>query len=426
MSTRVVTIDEKQLQIKKKNNVRLYSLYRIFAWDLFFYYAISYLFFTLEKGISPAEVLLLDAIYRFFKMAAQIPCTLLIQKMGKRKSLILANFITALHILIIIIAPNFAILIVSQALCAIAYIIKGTCESDMLYDSLPHGDKRSSEFSKIEGKANSKYYYLDAVCAVLSSFLFVVNHYIPMILCLIILMIAFILSLKFEEIHEEKGKMQIKSEIKRLRVSFRNIFRSKRLKYLLLINGVIVSLFRILQNLRNTSLTEIGMPEQYFGVIFAAMGIISGIAAKNGWRIHKRYRNKTLAFLSLPVAISCLLIGVVLICGFSTNINIIILLILFAIQYIMSGPYSGLIKQYFNNFTNSEKRVKIATANNLIENAMACVMVFVASWILDFVSIELTMVIIGCIFILVLTLMLDKMREKVGLKPDEYGKKEIL
>ena len=421
-----LTKEEKGLERKKKNNIKLYPIYRIFSWDLLFYYAIIYLFLTIEKGISAAEVLKFEAFYILFKFLTQIPCTLLIQKIGKRKSLIIANFILAIHILIIMFAVNSEMILVSQLLCAFSYIIKATCESDMLYDSLEHGEKRGINFAKIDGKANSRYYYIDAISAILSGFLYVINPYIPMTLCFIILLITFFLSIKFEELHKEKGKMKIKEEIKNIRYGFKNIFRSKRLKSLLFFNAIFIALIKILQNLRNTVLIEIGMPEQYFGIIFAILGIIMGIAAKNQGRIHKKYRNKTLAFLSIPTAVSCLMLGIILLCNFGKVTTISIVLLLFALQYITRGPYYILIKQYLNNFTNSEKRIKISTINNLCENAIASCLIFGASYILDFVPIAYTTIIIGCIAIIGFVLLLDYMRGTVGLKPEEYDKREIL
>lgn len=420
-----LTKEQKEQIRKKQNNIKIYSIYRIFSWDLLFYYAIIYLFLTIEKGLSPAEVLQFDAFYIFFKFLMQIPCTLLIQKLGKRKSIVLSNFILAIHILIIMFAINFEMLLVSQILCAFSYIIKGTCESDMLYDSLEHGEKRGKIFAKIDGKANSRYYYIDAISAILSGFLFVINPYLPMVLCFIILLISFLLSTKFEEIHKEKGRMKIKEEIKNIKYGFRNTFKSKRLKSLLLFNALFVALIKILQNLRNAVLIEVGISEQYFGVVFAILGIIMGISAKNQGKIHKKYRNKTLGFLSIPTAVSCLLIGVTLLCNFTKSITIGIVLMLFAVQYIMRGPYYVLIKQYFNNFTNSEKRIRIATTNNLCENIIASTLVFGASYILDLIHIEYTMIIIGCVAIIGFVLLLDYMRGTVGLKPEEYSKKEI-
>lgn len=418
--------EEKELIRKKKNNIKLYPIYRIFSLDLLFYYAINYLFLTIAKGISAAEILQIDAFYVFFKFLMQIPCTLIIQKIGKRRSLILANFVLAIHVLIIMFALNMQMLLISQILCAFAYIIKGTCESDMLYDSLEHGEKRGINFAKIDGKAFSRYYYIDAISAVLSGFLFVINPYIPMILCFIILLIVFFVSIKFEELHTGKGKMKIQEEIKNIKYGLKNVFNSRRLRSLLLFNAIFIALLKVLHNLRNTVLLEIGMPEQYFGLIFAVLGILSGIAAKNQGRIHKKYRNKTLAFLSIPTSVSCLMMGVILLSGFNTNVTLVLIMILFIIQFLMKGPYYVLIKQYFNNFTNSEKRIKISTTNNLCENAIASLLVFGASYILNYIPIAYTTIIVGCIAILGIVLLLDYMRKTVGLNPEEYGKKEIL
>lgn len=418
--------EEIKLQEKKNNNIKVYKKYRVFSWDLLFYYAIIYLFLTIEKKITPAQVLQFDAFYILFKFITQIPSTLIIQKIGKRKSLILANFVLAIHVLIIMFSTNFEMLVFSQVLCAFSFVIKATCETDMLYDSLKHEEKRGVKFAKIDGKSTSLYYYIDAISAAISGFLFVINPYIPMALCFAISLVTFFMSAKFEEIHEEKGKMQIKKEINNIEVSFKNILKSERLKSLLIFNGIFVALIKILQNLRNTVLIEIGMPEQYFGIIFAFLGIVTGIGARNQGRIHKRYRNRTLAFLSLPVAVSGLITGLVLFCNFNYTITTIIILLLFTIQYVVKGPYYVLIKQYFNNFTNSEKRVRIATANNVFENGIASILIFLASWILKIAQIKFTLIILGCIFIITFVLLLDKMKTRVGLKPEEYSKKEIL
>lgn len=420
------TKEEKELKRKKHNNIKIYKIYRIFSWDLLFYYAIFYLFVTIEKGYSAAQVLQIDGFYILFKFMTQIPCTLFIQKFGKRKSLIIANFIAAVHILVIMVANSFTMILIAELLCAVAYNIKATCETDMLYDSLEHNEERGHKFAKIEGKANSRYYLLEGISSALTGFLFVINAYIPMSICFLILMFSFILSLKFEEIHKEKGKMHIREEISNLRTSFKSIFRSNRLKYLLLFNGIFVGIIKIIQNIRNTVLLEIGLEEQYFGVVFAVLEIITAIATRRQGSMHKRFKNKTLTILSIPTVISFLIIGAVISLNFSFEFKLIMITILFGIQYISKGPYYVLIKRYINNFTDKEKRVKIATANNIIENLIASLMIFGASFILDNVTIEYTTIIIGCITTIGVVLLLDYMRKFVGLKPEEYNKKEIL
>ena len=419
-------MNEEKLFKMKKNNVNIYKYYRVFSWDLLFYYAIIYLFLITQKDLSPAQILQFDAYYMLFKCIVQIPCTLLIQKIGKRNSLVLANLIGVIHVLLIIFATSYTTLIISQLLCAITFIIRGTCETDMLYDSLEHNEERGHKFAKIDGKANARYYFVDAISAIISGFLFVVNPYIPLILCTITFLLTFLLSLKFKEIHTEKKKMHIREEIKILKDGLGNIFHSRRLMCLVVFNAVIVGLFKIIQNIRNTALLEVGLPEQYFGIIFAILAIITGIFARLQGRIHKRHGNKTLAYIAIPTALSCFAIGLVLLLKLPQNISILLIVAFLIRTNSSKGPYFILIKRYLNNFTNSEKRVRIATINNIFENAIAAILIFGASLIMNNIDVTYTTILIGAIFLVVIILLLDYMRPRVGLKPEEYSNREIL
>ncbi len=416
---------EKIWNERKQKNIKQYPIYRMFAWDLLFYYSIIYLFLTIEKGLTPAEALQFDAFYVLFKSILQIPCTLLIEKIGKRKSIVIANVILIIHIVIIMASRNFIDLLISQILCAFAFNIKTVCETDMLYDSLEHGEKRGIIFSKIDGRANSIYYYMDAISAIIASFTFVINSYIPLILCMIVLIIAFYFSLQFEEVQVRK-KNSIREELKNIRYSLRNVFRSKRLRSLLLFNVIFVAMLRFTQTTRNTVLTTIGLPEQYFGILFAILGIISGIAAKEQGKIHKRYRNRTLAFLAIPMAVSIVFLGIATLWKIDIHIILPIILIFFIIQYSMKGPYYVLIRQYLNNFTNSEKRIKITTANNLFENFVVAILLFAFSAILENVSISYALLIVGCIMLLLVTWVLEYMRNRVGKRAEEYTKRDLI
>lgn len=419
-------IESKEMKEKKERNVKVYKLYRIFSFDLLFYYAIIYLFLTTEKGLSAALILQFDAFYILFKSLLQIPSTLLIQKVGKRNSIVMANFIIVAHMLVIIFAPNFSWLLFSQFLCAFGFGIKATCETDLLYDSIPHGEKRGSTFAKIDGKSTSIHYYIGAISSVLAGFLFVINSYLPIIFCFLFLLFTAILSTQFESIHEKKEKFNIQKEIKNIRYSIKGIFQSKRLLSLLLLNALMIGVIKISQNLRNTVLLEIGMPEQYFGVIFAIMEIMSGFASRQQGLIHKIFKNRTLTFLMYPTVISLLILGFLLMINLDYQVIVTIVLILFTVQYMTKGPYYILIKRYLNNFTNSEKRVKIATANNIVENIIASLLIFVASFVTNILPLNLTLIILGCILTLMVVLLLDVMRNTVGLNPEKYSKKEIL
>lgn len=411
----------------KQTNVNLYTRYKMLSWDFLFYYAIIFLFFTETKGISAADVLLAESFYPLFKLAFLIPATVLINSLGKRKSLIIGNSFLFFSIFTYIIGNNFVFIVIGELLSAIGMIIKGVCESNLLYDSLENNEKRGSIFAKIEGNGTSYYYYIDAIAAIISGFLFTINGYISMFLCLFATILATYLSTKFKEIGEKK-KIEfglVKKECKELFNSFKLLGRSKRLKNLIFFGSLVSAIFLSITMLRSSIMQEIGIPSQYFGIIFAILGIISGISAKNENRFHKKFRNKTLANISLPLVFSCIFIG--LICSFSNihSLNVATVVIVFLVQYIAKGPFYPLIKRYLNNFTNSNVRTKISSAFNFLENLLRFLITFLASSMLRVMTTANTFIFLGCILGIIVVLMLDNMRKKVGLKPEQYSEKDI-
>ena len=155
------------------------------------------------------------------------------------------------------------------------------------------------------------------------------------------------------------------------------------------------------------------------------MGLISGISAKNEYRFHKKFKNKTLASLSIPLVLSCVILGVICNANIGYVANVITVLVVFLVQYIVRGPFYPLIKQYLNNFTTTSLRTKISSSFNLLENILRFVITFSASNLLRITSTANTFTILGCVLTIVVVLMLDNMRKRVGLKPEEYSENDI-
>lgn len=180
-----------------------------------------YIFNTVPK-FSASDVLFFDAFYPIFKFILQIPGSLIVNKFGNRKSTILGNLFVSLSILIIIIATNLPILIFSQFLSALGFCLKNITEPNLLYDSIEKSKKRNDLFSTIDGRSSSFYYYLDAITSLTTGFLFVVNGYLPMILCFALCIISTLLSFKFREVAhlENKKKITLRNNIKDMKERF--------------------------------------------------------------------------------------------------------------------------------------------------------------------------------------------------------------
>jgi len=416
---------------KQQYNMKLFKYYKMLSWDLLFFYAIQFLFFTQIKGISPALVLFADSFYPIFKFVFQVPSLAIVNKLKIKNSLILGNTLVSLGILSYIIGNGISSIILSNFLQAIGYNLKGTCETDLLYSSIPKNDDRGKVFSKLDGKSSSYYYYFDAITSVISGFLFVINGYLPIVLCFLMSIISIIISLKFyspdielENTNKVK-KEKLKTKLNNFKNSVKFIFTSKRLKSLLIFSAIFHGLISVSSILRSSILVDINVPEQYFGIIFAVLQIVSGIASKNSNWFHKKFKNETLMNFSITYTITFMVIGVVVLSFKNLIVKFSIISLMLILQYIIKGPYYTLIKRYFSNFSTSALRPKLYTADTFVGSIGRAIIYLISSFLLTYTSTAYTTVILGAVSILLFIFILSYMKTRVGLKPEEYDKKDI-
>ena len=152
-------MEEKYNFSELEHNVKLYKIYKMFAYDWVFFYAISVLYFTITKGFSTAQIVSLSAFYTLAYCVFQIPGNFLVKKLGLRKTIIFGNILSTITILMYIFFKSYDAFVISQIFNGFSFALKGLAESDMLCSSMKRlGDFEN--FSKVEGSANAKYYFL--------------------------------------------------------------------------------------------------------------------------------------------------------------------------------------------------------------------------------------------------------------------------
>ena len=414
----------------KKRNARLYPIYKMCSWDLLFYYAISFVFLTQTKGMDVAQVMLTDAIYPVFKIAFQIPGAAIIDNLGKRKSLMIANVFLSITLVILIFSTGIATVLVAYAVMAFSFAIKGVAEPNLLYDSVTQKKGRGM-FAKIEEKGARNYYYLDGISSLLTGFLFVINGYIPMVVSLGFTVIAVALSSCFKDIYikpvdkEKTMRKRIIEYKEELKIASKFIFKSRRLQAIMVFVMIFNGLIYISYTLREGLLTEVGVLPQYFAVIISVLTVISGIGSSFEMKIHNKLRNKALSVLSMLYITTFIGIGCVTIFNIPFPIVMGVMLILYAIQYCVQGPYHVLLEKYLKSFATPDMRVKIQTTFSLIKSISEMAMAFLASMLLAKIDASQSFLVIGVLFFFILIAILKWMKPRFGLNPEEYRKEDI-
>lgn len=412
----------------KKINTRLYPLYKMISWDLLFYYSIIFLFLTQAKKFSASQVLLGEAFFTTFCLILQIPIGILVDRIGKKKSLIFANICMCVFSFMLIVINSFNQLLIAYFVDAMGYVIKCVCETNILYDSLPKGKKRGGLYSTIDGLGASRYYIVDAITSIIAGFAYVINPYLPIILCFIGNLISTILSTKFRNIQmpdeEKENKTSMYKYFKDLKEAIKFSIKSKRMRALLIFFGLMSGLLYNMTTLRSGVLNQIQIPEQYFGIIFAISQFMASIMSKSQNILNKKLKNHTLAYLGIFLTTSCIIIGILANMSASL-VSTYVIIFLFIFQGGIKGAYNVLIYRYLNNFTVKEIRTKLATIRNILYSSFSIVISLIGAAFLNVTIASYTIIIIGCVTTIIIILLLDYMRDKVGLKMSEYSKEDL-
>ena len=425
--------EEKVLSEKRKQNMKLYSIHRMLTADLLFYYAIKFIFLTQIKGLTAGNIVLATAFFGIFKVIFQIPTTILIDRIGSKKSLVLSDFMMALAVVIVMLSTNLTILILANLVSGISFAIKEVAENGILNKSIPASENKGAIFSKIDAKGLGNFYFISAVSACVSGILFEINGYIPMTICVIILLIAARVASLFSEIDDKKQEEKIGKEIalkygeyfKDLKLAFSFIFHSRRLKALMIYAGVMYGVIMVMNTYEMGLLQEIELSSTAIGIIYASMQLVAGIASKQQYKLHERFRNKTLSVIGISYTVACLVAGIICVSKVPFGIMVFVVVLAYVVRYICSGSYLVLIKKYITNFTNTQMVNKVYSAYGIVTGLGNTLIGLIGTVIVSKYDLKTSVILFGGIFTLAMFAILKFMKTRVGLKPEEYRKKDI-
>lgn len=426
-------MEEKTIAKMRKNNMKLYPIYKMIGLDWIFYYGVKVLFLTQVKNIDPSDIILSESIYSLFYIIFQITDSILIEKIGKRNSVVLGQILNFISMLIILVCPNFAWLIVSKIISAMGFGLKGIAESNLLNSSLPKAKTKGEIFSKIDSGGYSKFCFVGALSVLISGFLYAINPYIPICMCLLANFIAIIISRNFIDIEQKTNKKEptkINEEMRNilidLKESFKFIFHSTRLRTLLIMLGIWWGIISVYATYQETLLKEINIPSYYIGFILAGFQLLVGIFSKSSNKFNKKYKNHTLTYIGLMLTLGSIVLGLITIFNIRFEIQLMVITLVFIIRAYAKGIYQVLKKRYMNNFSNGKILPKIYSCNGIMANLFQMLLGFVASLLLKMTTLPNSLLILGIICTALVIIMSIYSKTRLGLKPEEYKEGDII
>lgn len=411
----------------RKHNLRLYPKYLMLGYDLLFFYGIRVMFLLDVKGITESQILLAATVYALSMIVMQVPATLLASKIGYKNTAIAGNIFNIIWAILMITFDGFAGLALSQFISGVAFALKFVSEPNLLSTSIPQAPtyQRNEIFSRLDKKGFSRYCIFSAISTIISGFLYDINPYIPIFLCLICVIAATAISFNFYDIQEVESKESFKDYIKDLKKGYKFITKSKRLRALLVMTGAVWGIIVLLDSYQLTLLQDIGATSVQVGFIFAMFELTRGLFSNTALDFNKKFKNRSLTNILLTFAIGFILAGIIAMSQLPFYTKLVIIVVILLIMGAANAIDQILAKKYVNNFASTKILPAIYSSKSICDNIFRTIITLLGSAIVGIYNIDIAMIVMG-IFILILTLGLTVYsKDKLGLKPEEYTQKDI-
>lgn len=424
--------DDRKLHKTRKRNAKIFPIYKMFSWDLLFFYPIQFLFYTITKQINTSQILIASSIFLLVKALVKIPAVHISNKVGSAKSIVIGNCLMILHTLFLIIIPGFASVIIASIMMSLGFAFKELGEDELLFDSVSTKGG-SGLYSKINYKGTAFYYFLDGFASLASGYFFLKDNYLPIYVSLIFTIIATVISLGFGDMHPvEKKRVKYKKNLianaRRLRHQRKDYFRivlsSSRLRSFIVFNLIYYSLFLLAGVYVKNIFLDLGVSEINYAMVFALTSIVSGIVIIFTKQIEKKWKNKTLTIMSLSYVISCIIIGI-LTMFYSDYRVITIAIILINIMGVDRALWNAIKFKYLMHFTIHKERNPITFVFETIGCFGAALVSIFGSILIEYISPAKALTYVSIVFFILIVLSILYMRDRFGLKPNKYKKEDI-
>lgn len=189
--------------------------------DLLFWASINTIFLTVVKGFSIVQISSLTAIANLISILLYSFSFKIIKKIGNINSIRLGTLLLFLSALLITFCHSYVFILFGNILYDSAFLFKNM-DNVILRKNLKYRN-RENDYMKIQSKSSFIYSFLTMIIAFTSGFLFNINNYLPMILCVIF---CFLNLINSNFLYEYKGeienvqKEQIKNKLKITRIIF--------------------------------------------------------------------------------------------------------------------------------------------------------------------------------------------------------------
>ncbi len=335
------------------------------------------------------DIFILKAIYSVAIVVMEIPSGWMADIWGRKKTLVLGSILGSAGFLAYSFSYGFWAFVIAEIILGIGHSFVSGADSAMLYDSLK-ADNKTDKYTKQEGRITSVGNFAEAIAGVLGGFLAAISLRTPFYFQFAVAAMAIPAALTLIEpkIHSTEHVHSIKKLVQNIRKTFAT---NQNLRISILLSAVTGTATLTFAWLVQPFFKAIGLPVEMFGIFWTALNLTVGFSSVFAHRIErllgKRY---TLYLIILLLATGYFLSGIAI-----TFLGLAFLFLF----YLVRGIATPVLKNYINQYTESEVRATMLSVRNFIIRITFAVIGPLLGWITDNISLDYAFLLAGGIYL---------------------------
>ncbi len=388
-----------EVNYKKLNrSINMYPIFYGLTADLIFWIAINTLFLTTVKHINASQINSIEAIGTAVGILFQLILIKIVRKIGNLNSVRLGTILLFFSVLLNMVSTKYIGFLLAELCYVIGFVFKHM-DNVILIKNLNYLN-RSEEYISYQTKGSAIYSFVTLIISIISGFIFNINPYIPMIICLIICFNNILLTFYIYE---------VPTNVKKENINEQNITKKfdKNIILMIILYGLFYSMISCGQ--KNSKLfIQLDMQEilsldkvAIYMSIFIFISRISRLTSNLIFmKIYNKFKEKMLFILEVCLIISfcCLLIGN----SINNMIGIWIMAIGFFIYLFIRDPFDNYMRKLLFEHSSELVHDKIMNYLNLSRKIFSLIYSSVVALILlklNYVYVMLLLLFLSIIFI---------------------------
>lgn len=391
------------LELRKNINL-LYAF--SFCWLALVIIPVMVPFFA-SKGLSLADVFLLQSLFALSVVVFEVPSGYLADMIGRRRALILGSVFHGAGFTLLCFADNFAELVLFEVTVGLGMSLMSGADLSLLYDSQLALKLSSAESSR--GIARLRFFKAtsEGLAALLAAVLVLGSFDLVVLVNAAIAWIPLFLALRLVEApFTRMEKESLSANFKRI---IRHLFQEDRLLRLTTIAFTFYGLvtFYVVW-LIQPYWEDFGVPLALFGVLWAMMNFVIALSARACPQLEERYGPG-------PVLVVMALLPAVGYFGMAFPGGIVGIALAFGF-YVSRGLHQVILTEAFNSRVPSEFR---ATANSIV--GLLFRLVFIATgpavgYLYEWQGMQTTLLVLGGASVLMFVVVMLPLLRQIGAR----------